>query len=150
MSSSTSSLAPAAAASPLPCDVFLSDGSADKPAVEQLAGRLLDAGVQPWLDSWDLILGDPWQKGLEEALDTCATCAVFLGPSGVGPWHNEEPRVALDSRARDRTCTFCVIPVLLPGADPAEPNTLPRCLNRMTWVGFRGVICTMPTPSIAC
>ena len=118
-------------------NVFLSHSNADKPAVEQLAQRLLAAGIRPWLDSWNLIPGDPWQEGLEEALDTCATCAVFLGPSGVGPWHNEELRVALDRRARDRTRTGRVIPVLLPGADPADPNTLPRFLSRMTWVDFR-------------
>ncbi len=119
-------------------DVFLSHNSADKPAVEALAQRLLAAGFRPWLDSWNLIPGDPWQEGLEEALDTCATCAVFLGPSGVGPWHNEELRVALDRRARDRTRRFRVIPILLPGADPADPATLPPFLARMTWVDFRG------------
>jgi hypothetical protein len=106
--------------------------------VEFLARRLLAAGIQSWLDSWNLIPGDPWQEGLEEALDSCATCAVFLGPSGVGPWHNEEMRVALDRRARDRTRSFRVIPVLLSGADPADPNILPRFLSRMTWVDFRG------------
>ncbi len=119
-------------------DVFLSHNSADKPAVEALAQRLLAADLQPWLDSWNLVPGEPWQEGLEEALDTCATCAVFLGPSGIGPWHNEEMRVALDRRARDRTRTFRVIPILLPGADPADPNTLPRFLGRMTRVDFRG------------
>ncbi len=137
MSPSTSSPTPTAASVPGLCDVFLSHNSADKPAVELLARRLLAARIQPWLDSWDLIPGDPWQEGVEEALDTCATCAVFLGPSGVGPWHNEELRVALDRRARDRTRTFRVIPVLLPGADLADPNTLPRFLSRMTWVDFR-------------
>ena len=119
-------------------DVFLSHNSADKPAVDSLAQRLLDAGLQPWLDAWNLIPGDPWEEAIEQALDTCAACAVFLGPSGIGPWHNEEMRVALDRRARDRTRTFRVIPVLLPGADPADPTTLPRFLGRMTWVDFRG------------
>lgn len=119
-------------------DVFLSHNSADKPAVETLAEHLLAAGFKPWLDSWNLVPGDPWQEGLEEALDTCATCAVFLGPSGVSPWHNEEMRVALDRRARDRTRSFRVIPVLLPGANPADPATLPRFLSRMAWVDFRG------------
>ena len=119
-------------------DVFLSHNNADKPSVEALAQRLLAAGIRPWLDSWNLVPGDPWQEGLEEALDTCATCAVFLGPSGIGPWRNEEMRVALDRRARDRSRSFRVIPVLLPGADPADPATLPRFLGRMTWVDFRG------------
>lgn len=137
MSPSTLSPSPAASASASLCDVFLSHSSADKPAVELLARWLLDAGIHPWLDGWNLIPGDPWQEGLEDALDTCDTCAVFLGPSGVGPWHNEELRVALDRRARDRTSSFRVIPVLLPGADPADPNTLPRFLSRMVWVDFR-------------
>ncbi len=119
-------------------DIFLSHNGADKPAVEALAQRLLAAGFKPWLDSWNLIPGDPWQEGLEEALDTCGTCAVFLGPSGVGPWHNEEMRVALDRRAHDPTRSFRVIPVLLPGANPADSATLPRFLSRMTWVDFRG------------
>ncbi len=105
--------------------------------MEELARRLLHVGIQPWLDTWNLVPGDPWQEGLEEALDTCVSCAVFLGPSGVGPWHNEELRVALDRRARDRTRQFRVIPVLLPCADPVDPNTLPRFLGRMVWVDFR-------------
>jgi len=119
-------------------DVFLSHNSADKPAVEVLAQRLLVAGIRPWLDSWNLIPGDPWEEAIEQALDACAICAVFLGPSGIGPWHNEEMRVVLDRRARDRMRSFRVIPVLLPGADPANSATLPRFLGRMTWVDFRG------------
>ena len=118
--------------------VFLSHNSADKPAVEALGQRLLAVGIQPWLDSWNLIPGAPWEEAIEQALDACATCAVFLGPSGIGPWHNEEMRVALDRHARDRTRSFRVIPVLLPGADPADPTNLPRFLGRMTWVDFRG------------
>ena len=67
-------------------DVFLSHNSADKPAVEVLAQRLLVAGIRPWLDSWNLIPGDPWEEAIEQALDACAICAVFwsgsMRPSG--------------------------------------------------------------------
>ena len=76
-------------------DVFLSHNSADKLAVEELARRLVKAGIQPWLDTWNLIPGEPWQETLEEALDACRTVAVFLGPSGIGPWQNEEMRAAI-------------------------------------------------------
>ena len=34
--------------------VFLSHNSADKPAVEELARRLVKEGIQPWLDKWNL------------------------------------------------------------------------------------------------
>ena len=35
--------------------------------------RLVQAGVQPWLDKWNLIPGDPWQPALERALDDLNT-----------------------------------------------------------------------------
>ena len=76
-------------------DVFLSHNSADKPSVEELARRLVEEGIQPWLDTWNLIPGAPLQEALEAALDRCAACAVFIGPSGTSPWQNEEMRAAI-------------------------------------------------------
>ena len=117
-------------------DVFLSHNSADKEAVENIAQRLRqEANLQPFLDKWHLIPGQPWQEKLEKALDQSRTCAVFLGPSGLGSWENEEMRDALDQRVRDKY--FRVIPILLPGADPKDKTTLPRFLRRLIWVDFR-------------
>ena len=117
-------------------DVFLSHNSTDKEAVENIAQRLRqEAKLQPFLDKWHLIPGEPWQEKLEKALDQSCTCAVFLGPSGLGSWENEEMRDALDQRIRNKS--FRVIPVLLPGADPKDNTTLPRFLRRLTWVDFR-------------
>lgn len=117
-------------------DVFLSHHSSDKPQVERLAVRLEDeAGLKPFLDKWHLVPGQPWQEELEAALDQSATCAVFVGPNGLGAWENEEMRSALDDRVRNQK--FCVIPVLLPGANPQNAQTLPRFLRRLTWVDFR-------------
>jgi hypothetical protein len=97
-------------------DVFLSHQSGDKPQVETIAAWLADKeGLKPFLDKWHLIPGEPWQETLEDALDRSRTCAVFLGPSKLGPWENEEMRVALDDRVRNKL--FRVIPVLLPGAE---------------------------------
>jgi hypothetical protein len=109
-------------------DVFLSHNSADKPAVEELARRLIKASVQPWLDTWNLIPGEPFQEAIEEALDRCAMCAVFVGPSGTGPWQNEEMRAAIQRRVeegRGGERPFRVIPVLLPGAERGERGRLP-------------------------
>lgn len=118
-------------------DVFMSHNSQDKPAVERLAVRLEDeAGLKPFLDKWHLVPGEPWQEALEVALDASSTCVVCLGPNGIGPWENEELRSALDERVRDKTLR--VVPVLLPGANPKDPQTLPRFLRRLTWVDFRG------------
>ncbi len=91
-------------------DVFLSHNSADKPVVETLAGRLEDeAGLRPFLDKWHLVPGNPWQEELENALDNSRTCAVFIGPTGISPWENEEMRSALNTRVRQPA--FRVVPV---------------------------------------
>lgn len=124
------------AKSSMASDVFLSHNSKDKPAVEEIARRLMNAGITPWLDMWNLIPGEPWQETIEEALNQCASCAVFVGPSGAGPWQNEEMRAAIDHRVRSSTGQFRVIPVFLPGS-ACERDDLPIFLQRHTWVEFR-------------
>ena len=116
-------------------DVFLSHNSLDKPAVEELANRLSQNNLKPWFDKWNLIPGDPWQKAIESALDRCGTCAVFMGPSGISPWQNEEMRAAIDRRVREGR--FRVIPVLLPGAKRGERSRLPSFMVATTWIEFR-------------
>jgi hypothetical protein len=117
-------------------DVFLSHTSGDKDAVEHIARRLrAEAQLEPFLDKWHLIPGNPWQEELEQALNQSQTCAVFLGPADLGPWENEEMRLALDKRTRNPA--FRVIPVLLPNAPMPEKGPLPDFLRRLTWVDFR-------------
>lgn len=117
-------------------DAFLSHHSADKPVVEALARRLEDeAGLEPFLDKWHLIPGNPWQEELEHALDSSRTCVVFIGLGGIGPWENEEMRSALDERIKHDN--FRVVPVLLPDATMPSRGQLPRFLSRLTWVDFR-------------
>ncbi len=121
-------------------DVFLSHSGADKLAVEALAHRLEAEGIGCWLDKWNLVPGEPWQEAIEDALDRCATCAVFLGPGGIGPWENEEMRAALERRVAEAKAgpegrpSFRVIPVWLPGSSADLPS--PRFLRRLTWVRF--------------
>lgn len=118
-------------------DVFLSHNSDDKDDVEFLAKRLVDeASLKPFLDKWHLVPGNPWQEALEVALDRSRTCVVFIGRKGLGPWHNEEMRSALDERVTQQG--FRVVPVLLPGAILPTRGQLPRFLRRLTWVDFRG------------
>lgn len=40
-------------------DVFLSHAGADKPAVEHIARRLQDEKLEPFLDKWHLVPGEP-------------------------------------------------------------------------------------------
>ena len=118
-------------------DVFLSHNSADKPAVEEIARKLKDAGLEPWLDKWCLTPGETFQPGLADALRSCPTCAVFIGPKGVGNWAREELLVAQDRAAKE--AGYRLIPILLPGVpDPFDYSKLPPFLTQRTWVDFRG------------
>src|SRR5215212_1855486 len=76
-------------------DVFLSHNSVDKPLVERIAERLKRARLEPWLDAWQLVAGVDWQYGLAEGLAASGSCAVFVGPSDLGAWANQEVAVAL-------------------------------------------------------
>lgn len=117
-------------------DVFLSHNSKDKPNVERLAERLEDeAGITVFLDKWNLVPGDPWQEELERALECSRAVAVFLGPSGISSWHNEEMRSAIDRRTHNKE--HRVIPVLLPDTELPEKHQIPLFLGRLTWVDFR-------------
>jgi hypothetical protein len=52
---------------------------------------------------------DAWQPAIEKALAETETCAVFVGPSGFGPWQNEEMHAAIDRRVHDSGRSFRVI-----------------------------------------
>ncbi|MBA2680822.1 MAG: toll/interleukin-1 receptor domain-containing protein [Ktedonobacteraceae bacterium] len=113
-------------------DVFLCHNGQDKPAVKQMAVQLMNSGILPWLDEWELRPGLPWQRALEEQIEKIKAAAVFVGKNGLGPWQQQELDAFLRAFVR-RDCP--VIPVLLPDA-PQEP-ALPVFLQTMTWVDFR-------------
>jgi hypothetical protein len=104
--------------------------------VETLAVELEKRGIKCWLDKWNLIPGDPWQAALEDALTQCDTCVVFFGPNGLGPWHNEEMRLALQRRAGAKERKLRVLPVILPGGQRAKESDLPGFLHGTMLVEF--------------
>jgi hypothetical protein len=109
-------------------DVFLCHNVADKAAVRRTAERLRERGILPWLDETELPPGRPWQRELERQVPNVRAAAVFVGPTGIGPWQDQELMAFLREFV-ERKCP--VIPVLLPGATrPA----LPVFLRAFTWV----------------
>ncbi|MCP4284684.1 MAG: TIR domain-containing protein [Gammaproteobacteria bacterium] len=114
-------------------DVFLSYNRDDKDAVNILHDRLRQQGINPFLDNWNLIPGDPRQEGLEQALASSVTVAVFVGPSGIQQWNNAQMRVAIENAVRTRD-EYRVIPVLLP---EASEDSMDGFLGLRVWVDFR-------------
>ena len=57
--------------------------------------------------------------------------AVFVGPSGIGPWQDVEVDDFLDECSKR---DLPIIPVLLPGA--TKGDRIPIFLKERTWVDF--------------
>jgi WD40 repeat protein len=113
-----------------PYDVFFSYHWRDHAAVEAVAQAMCQQGLNVFLDRWYLISGRSWPEALEELLASCRAVAVFVGREGMGPWQQREKFLALSRQTRQPE--FPVIPVLLPGAEPAL-----GLLSQNTWVDLR-------------
>jgi hypothetical protein len=112
-------------------DVFLCHNSRDKSVVKVIANQLKERGLRPWLDEWQLRPGLPWQRDLEEQIESIGSAAVFVGSDGIGPWQQEEIDALLQQFLRRQVP---IIPVLLPGAS-TRPELPPFLANRM-WIDF--------------
>src|ERR671931_511154 len=77
-------------------DVFLAHNGIDKATVTQIAVALKRAGLEPWLDVWELPGGERFHEGLASGLAASDSCAVVVGGSDLGAWTNEEVAVAID------------------------------------------------------
>ena len=115
-------------------DVFLSYNRADQDTVHRIAERLRGEGLEPWLDTWALMPGQSWQEGIVDGLSASSTCAVVVGPSGLGDWAREELAVAHDRAAKDHA--FRLFLVLLPDAPEITDPRL-AFLRMRTWVDLR-------------
>jgi len=60
-------------------DVFLSHNNVDKPAVEILAHKLQNAGLEPWPDKRCLVAGRVSELALATALRACPRARYSLG-----------------------------------------------------------------------
>jgi TIR domain len=93
-------------------DLFLSYKSADHLLVEEIAEKLRDEHLEPFLDRWYLLAGVRWRPKLERILGSRKAVAVCVGPGEMGRWQQRKVDVALDLQAQSPN--FPVIPVLLP------------------------------------
>lgn len=112
-------------------DVLLSFHPDDLSAAEQLADQLEAYGVAPRLERRPP--GAPVRGVVERAFMTAGAIAVLIGAAGLPAQQAEEMRDALDRSIR-RHSDIRVLPVLLPGADPAS---LPSLLARHLASDFR-------------
>src|SRR4051812_35361377 len=125
-----------ARSSPSRFDVFLSHNSRDKVFVREIAGKLRQAGLEPFLDDWDLLTGEPWERAIIEHFRNSSSCAVLIGAHGAGSWQAHEILAACERASSD--AGFRIFAVLLPGiSEPFDPTMMPPELSARNWVDLR-------------
>ena len=53
-----------------PAKVFISYAHEDQDEVKELYHRLKDIGLSPWMDDENLVVGDPWARTIDEAIQS--------------------------------------------------------------------------------
>lgn len=73
-------------------NIYLAHASEDHDALAKpLAEKLMAAGIEVWLDGWEIRSGDSLKRKMEEGLDTCTHFVVLLTPRSLGkPWVETE------------------------------------------------------------
>ena len=113
-------------------DVFLCHSGKDTLKVKEIGKNLMEQGILPWLDEWELPPGRHWQPLLEEKIRQIKSAAVFVGSDGIGPWQQTQLNAFLREFVRSGRP---IIPVLLP--DTSRVPKLPLFLAETIWVDFR-------------
>jgi hypothetical protein len=115
-----------------PLKVFLCHASADKPKVHELYRYLKKRGIQPWLDTEDLIPGQTWQTEIPKALNSSDAILICLTKNSVDKegYVQKEIRFALDKALEMPEGRIFLIPVKL------EDCEVPHRLSEYQWVNL--------------
>jgi len=101
---------------------FLSYARADETIALKFADDLLAAGVQVWVDQYDIRPSQHWDRAVEAAVRSCEGMIVILSPrSAASPNVADEVSVAIDMQK-------ALIPILI------EPCVLPLRMTRMQFI----------------
>ena len=101
--------------------VFCSHSSADKPRVKAVAKRLAAAGIDPWVDQWEIAPGDDIVGKINEGLGSCSVGLIFFSKETLEKhWVRAEVSTLTYQAIEDGKP---VIPVML-DADAPMPELL--------------------------
>lgn len=109
--------------------VFLSHSSRDKAFTRKLAERLIQAGVNVWLDEAELNIGDSLLMRISAAIENTDFVAVVLSHSSVqSSWVQSELQMAMTRELADAKVR--VLPIVI------EPCEIPMFLRDKLYADF--------------
>jgi hypothetical protein len=105
--------------------IFFSYSRSDKEFASQLAKSLRSEGIFVWLDV-DIPVGVPWDRAIQDALESADSLLVILSPSAVDSENvMDEVSLALERKKQ-------IIPLLY------RPCNVPLRLRRLQYIDFTG------------
>ncbi len=103
-----------------PGHIFISHASKDDDFVKQLRVALESHQLSVWVDSRNLRGGAKLAPEIEQAIELARQVIVTLSPNTINsPWVRLEIQKALEVEKRRKADGYRVIPLLLPGVEPA-------------------------------
>jgi len=113
-----------------PLKVFLCHASGDKPTVRQLYKRLVQEGLDAWLDQEKLLPGQDWRLEIPKAVQEADVVVICLSNRSITKegYIQKEIKFALDIADEKPEGTIFLIPARL------EDCPVPERLNRWQWV----------------
>ena len=91
-------------------DAFLSYNSEDLNQVKEIRGQLIERGLRPWLDKYDMEAGVSAQTQLDRQIHSGKPSVFFIGPHGLGDWQTLEIELATMLVVKKK---YLLIPVFL-------------------------------------
>lgn len=102
-------------------DLFLSHSSADDGFVRELREAVADLGQEVWIDSRQLMGGDPLWSAIQAAIEAAAGLAVLVSPKAFeSDWVARELKHGLKVQAERGLAAFPVILLALDGTKPGS------------------------------
>src|SRR5712691_4865496 len=100
--------------------VFISHATRDDAFVRELRLALEGLHILVWVDSRNLRGGNALAPEITQAIEQARQVLVVLSPHTINsPWVRREIRQALQVQKSCQADGYCVIPLLLPGIEPA-------------------------------
>src|SRR5712691_9557843 len=104
--------------------VFISHATRDDAFVRELRLALEGLHITVWVDSRNLRGGNALAPEITQAIEQARQVLVVLSPNTINsPWVRREIRQALEVEKRRQAEGYRVIPLLLPGIEPAALGT---------------------------
>jgi len=110
--------------------IFISHTSADKDFVRQLAEDLKLLGHQPWLDEWEIRVGECIVSRIQQGLEDCDYTVIVLSPNAIqSGWVEKEWKASYWNEIQERRVV--ILPVMLKDCD------VPALLKTKKYADFR-------------